>query len=94
VTHRRIACVESAQRLVQRQEVLVARLGCQRYSSFAVCRDDLDGDRTDLQMVDLEEPVPGQVFIYLITAEAAGVEGTLGFATTAERSNFPGNVCP
>jgi len=63
------------------------------YTSFGTCRDDLDGDRTDLQLDDLDEPAPGAGFFYLITAQAiGGEEGTLGFATTAERSNF--NACP
>ena len=63
------------------------------YTSFGVCRDDLDGDRTDLQLDDAEVPASGTGFFYLITAEAGnGEEGTLGYATTAERSNF--NACP
>ncbi len=65
------------------------------WSSFAVCADGLDGDRTDTMLDDLEDPLPGQTFVYLITAEAAdGHEGTLGYAKAAERSNYPANRCP
>jgi hypothetical protein len=64
------------------------------YDDFGTCRDDLDVGRTDTQLQDLEEPlVPGTAFGYLITAEAAGgAEGTLGFASAAERSNYA--PCP
>ena len=63
------------------------------YAFFGTCRDDLDGDRTDTQLDDLEEPAPGEGFSYLVTGEdAAGFEGTLGFATGAERTNY--GPCP
>jgi hypothetical protein len=63
------------------------------YTSFGACRDDLDPDRTDTALADVELPAAGQGFGYLITAEnGAASEGTLGFGTAAERSNF--NACP
>ena len=62
------------------------------FSSFGVCRDDLDGDRTDTQLIDMGAPAEGQTFFYLVTAVAGVEEGTLGFGTNAERSNF--NPCP
>ena len=37
-------------------------------------------------------PAPGSVQFYLVTVEVAGAEGSLGFATGAERSNF--DRCP
>ena len=65
------------------------------YASFGTCRDDLDGTRTDTLLMDAEIPMVGVTFFYLITAEEiGGVEGTLGFATNVERSNFPANACP
>lgn len=63
------------------------------FQSFATCRDDLDDLRSDTQLVDEEEPLPGEAFSYLITAEdGLGNEGSLGAGTSAERSNF--NPCP
>jgi hypothetical protein len=63
------------------------------YASFGVCRDDLDGNRTDTRVEDLDEPLAGQGFFYLITAESlGGNEGTLGLAAAVERSNF--SPCP
>jgi hypothetical protein len=58
---------------------------------FGACADTLDPTRTDTSLTDAEQPVVGQCFTYLVTAqETGGDEGTLGFATGAERSNF----CP
>lgn len=66
-------------------------LGNLSYGRFGECADSLDTNRTDTTLTDAEEPLPGQGFIYLVTArEAGGDEGTLGFAVGAERSNF----CP
>ncbi len=63
------------------------------YQAFATCRDDLDGDRTDLQLDDLEDPAAQSGFSYLITAEdGLGQKGTLGFSSATERSNF--TACP
>lgn len=63
------------------------------YSHFATCRDDLDPSRIDEQAIDSERPDPGKAFAYLVTAEdGLGREGTLGYATAAERSNFA--PCP
>ncbi len=62
------------------------------YAHFGTCRDDLDGSRTDQEVVDAERPPQGTGFGYLISAEAAGHEGTLGSARCAERSNF--SPCP
>jgi len=68
--------------------------GVLSYTAFGVCRDDLDAGRTDTQLLDLSEPLtPNTVFCYLVTGESAGgEEGTLGFATPCERSNF--SACP
>lgn len=63
------------------------------YANFGVCRDDLDADRTDTELDHPQDPALGSAFAFLITAEAGGgEEGTLGFATGAERSNF--TPCP
>jgi len=63
------------------------------YDAFGTCRNDLDADRTDTELVDTEVPPPGITLYYLITADdGGGNEGTLGFATCAERSNF--TACP
>ena len=63
------------------------------YSHFGVCADALDLDRTDEALTDSSIPGPGVGNFYLVTTEeVGGDEGTLGFATGAERSNF--NPCP
>jgi hypothetical protein len=62
------------------------------YQAFGTCRNDLDGDRTDTQLDDLQEPAPGGGWFYLISADDGVDEGSLGFASTAERSNF--TPCP
>ncbi|MCU0253870.1 MAG: hypothetical protein MUE47_04945, partial [Acidobacteria bacterium] len=59
------------------------------YASYGSCRNDLDPGATDTQMTDFEEPLAGKGNFYIISAETAGgVEGTLGFGTSAERSNY------
>lgn len=68
----------------------IASLG---YGNFGTCRDDLDADRTDTVLTDFEAPASGAGFAYAISAEGgAGVEGSLGLASCAERSNF--TPCP
>jgi hypothetical protein len=63
------------------------------YASYGACRNDLDPAATDTQMSDAEKPAAGKSNFYLISAETAGgVEGTLGFGTSAERSNYA--PCP
>ncbi len=66
------------------------------YSDFGACRDDLDGDRTDQSLADIEVPPSGESFVYFITADdtpgAGGAEGSLGAGDCAERSNFA--ACP
>jgi hypothetical protein len=69
---------------------LVSTLG---FTSFGTCRDDLDTGRTDTELDDAEDPAAGTSFYYLVTAEdGSGEEGTLGYGTRAERSNF--SACP
>jgi hypothetical protein len=68
-------------------------LGSLSYAGFGVCRDDLDGARTDTVLSDAQLPPAGQGYFYGVTAEnAAHQEGSLGFATCVERSSF--NPCP
>ena len=63
------------------------------YGHFGTCRDDLDLDRTDTSLSDPTQPVAGTALGYVITAENASEdEGTLGWATCAERSRFA--PCP
>ncbi len=62
------------------------------YSHFGPCRDDLDGDLTDTELIDSEPPLSGAGFFYSITIHGARGEGSLGIGTCAERSNF--NPCP
>ena len=66
------------------------------FGSFGVCRDDLDGDRTDLVLSDPEIPAPAQCFTYLIAADATAAtpdgEGTLGLCRCMERSSLAS--CP
>ncbi len=63
------------------------------YSNYGACRNDLDAIRTDTQLIDSNVPAAGAGFYYLITAKAGnGTEGTLGYGTSAERSNF--SPCP
>ncbi|MCP3981218.1 MAG: right-handed parallel beta-helix repeat-containing protein [bacterium] len=60
------------------------------YGSFGACRDDLDGSATDTVLVDDEIPPADDAFFYVITADAAATEGTLGTAECAERDVEPG----
>jgi hypothetical protein len=63
------------------------------FGFFGSCRDGLDGDRTDVMLVDGFFNDTATTEIYTITAEdAISDEGTLGFGYSAERSNF--NSCP
>jgi hypothetical protein len=63
------------------------------FDAFGTCRDDLDDERSDTSLSDASVPSPGAGFHYLITAEdSSGHEGTLGFASCLERSNF--TPCP
>ena len=65
------------------------------YDRFGSCRDDLDeatGVRTDKELLDAEPPLPGAGWLFIVSAEAAAEEGTLGFGSCAERSDF--NPCP
>ena len=51
-----------------------------------------DPVRTDTQAMDVEEPLEGEAFSYLVSADDGTREGTLGLATGAVRSNF--TPCP
>lgn len=63
------------------------------WDDFGPCRDELDADRTDTQLTHNAVPDPGAGWFYLITAESdAGEEGSLGFGSCAERSNY--SPCP
>ena len=63
------------------------------YGHFASCRDELDANHTDTQWVDGDLPAARKGFSYLVSAvDGGGNEGTLGVATSAERSNF--TRCP
>ena len=63
------------------------------YANYGTCRNDLDPGATDTQMTDFENPLAGKGNFYIISAETAGgAEGTLGFGTSAERSNYA--PCP
>ena len=64
------------------------------FGSFASCADGIDGVRTDTELVDTDTaslPV-GSAWYYLITADDGTREGSLGYGTCAERSNF--TACP
>jgi hypothetical protein len=55
---------------------------------YGSCRDDLDGNRTDLQLIDSGKPASQGSFIYLITAESAGgQEGPLGYSSLGAQEN-------
>ena len=63
------------------------------YASFGTCYDAADPVRSDTQLRETANPPAPQGWLYVVTGEnAAGSEGTLGFLTGAERSNFA--PCP
>ena len=63
------------------------------YASFGTCYDQADSRLTDTQLRDTANPPLQQAWLYLVAAEnVAGSEGTLGFMTGGERSNFA--ACP
>ena len=63
------------------------------YPNFGVCADLLDADPFDTELEDHGVPPAGEAWAYVVTAESpAGREGTMGFATCTERSNF--TPCP
>ncbi len=69
---------------------LVAQLG---YAYYGACRNDLDSLRTDTQLTNSDLPAAGAGFFFLVSGvDAANVEGTLGYGTSAERSNYA--PCP
>ena len=62
-------------------------------TSFGACGDAADANLADTAAPAEETPAPGAGVFYLVTGrDAAGHEGTLGYATGAERSRFSG--CP
>jgi hypothetical protein len=64
-------------------------LGSLSYQSFGACFVEV----SDSELLDAEQPGAGEARFYLVTAvDLAGEEGTLGFGTHAERSNF--TPCP
>ena len=62
------------------------------FDFYGVCRDDLDTDLTDTELVDGEVPGPGAGFTYAITIEHFAFVRHLGVGTCAERSNYA--PCP
>jgi hypothetical protein len=63
------------------------------YDNFGTCADGTDPDLFDTELSVTAIPAPGTGWFWVITAEdLAGSEGTLGFATCTERSNF--TPCP
>ena len=63
------------------------------YPNFGVCVDLLDANPFDTEFEDHGAPPAGDAWAYVVTAESpAGREGTMGFATCTERSNF--TPCP
>ena len=68
-------------------------LGGLSQTSFGACADAADANLADTLAPAAETPSAGAGFFYLVTGrDAAGREGTLGYATGAERSRFSG--CP
>ena len=68
----------------------LANLGFDHYGD---CRNDLDGNLADTQLIDGETPSPGGAFFYTIASDSGGSkEGTTGVGTCAERSGF--SACP
>ena len=69
---------------------LVQNIG---YAHFGTCVDSLDPNPLDTEFEDPDAPPAGGAWGYVITAESAsGREGTMGYATCTERSNFA--PCP
>jgi len=63
------------------------------YTNFGACLDGIDGNLADTSLHDGSNPPPAGILFYVVTAEnSAGNEGTMGFATCAERSNYA--PCP
>jgi hypothetical protein len=62
----------------------VADLG---FDHWGVCLDTVSGS-SNASYLDPEDPAVGQGFFYLITGWIGDDEGTKGFATGAERSNY------
>jgi Thrombospondin type 3 repeat len=63
------------------------------YSAFGACYDSADPLRTDTLLLETPNPATGQGWLYQVTAEdVTGSEGTLGYFTGGERSNF--TPCP
>ncbi|MBP7149002.1 MAG: right-handed parallel beta-helix repeat-containing protein [Acidobacteria bacterium] len=63
------------------------------YQNYGSCQDVLDPNRSDTQFADAATPAPGTGRSYIVTAEdAGGSEGTMGYGTSAERSNY--SPCP
>ncbi|ANM29662.1 hypothetical protein ABI59_08830 [Acidobacteria bacterium Mor1] len=61
--------------------------------AFAVCRNDLDIDRTDEEWIDLEDPLIDSGFSYLVAAvNSSGTSGSIGRATAGTRLNSA--ACP
>ncbi len=57
------------------------------YDDWGVCHDSVAGGATT-SYVDSVDPLPGQAFFYLVTGRSGADEGTMGLATTTERSNY------
>lgn len=66
-------------------------VGLLGYDNWGACLDTVIGGAAT-SYDDSQTPVPGQAFFYLVTGRDVGEEGTLGFATGAERSNYAS--CP
>jgi hypothetical protein len=63
------------------------------FQNFGACRNGIDPNLADTQATDPAQPIPGKGNFFLVTAETAGgAEGTLGFGSSAERSNYA--PCP
>lgn len=67
------------------------------YAFFGTCRNDLDSNRSDTALTVPGHPPAGSGWFFLITARDGAApspalrESTLGFGTSAERSNY--NPC-
>ena len=60
----------------------------------ATCRDDLDADPADTELIDDEVPAVGVAHVYRITAEGEDDESTLGLGSCSERPNPELTACP